>query len=101
MRTLTIEAHKYFKNMYAPYIIFYRVDDNYLTFYEDAKTVSSVVGLKIEEGIVIVPESDIFEYLKSLSEHGVYCKLVSVRNASGKYDIPDVSLIESEEKQDY
>ncbi len=100
MNTNATEAYRYYKGLYSPFIIFFRIGNSYRAFHDDAELVSEALGVPIDNGCAELPAEGILDAIGKLSESGHQSKTVTYRNESGEYDIPDVELLKQEKEAD-
>ena len=100
MNNNAIEAYKYYKEMYAPFIIFFRINNTYHAYFEDAQTISSILKIPIDGECVAIPSEQILDVMGSLSSHGKQAKMISYRDDLGHHTLPDVSLLKAEKEAD-
>ncbi len=94
------EAHRFYKEQYAPFIIFFRVGNFYNAYLEDAQNISSTLGIPIKDGCVKVPSDQILDIVGTLSQSGFHSKIITYRNDNGRYTIPDVTRLKKEMEMD-
>lgn len=100
MNTIEIEAYQYYKEFDAPFIIFFRIENEYTTFSSDAVLVSNALDVPFIGEHVTFPAGMILDVLEKLSKHGLKGKTVVYRDDSGRYVVPDVERLRSENELD-
>ncbi len=100
MNTTEIEAYRHYKESDAPFIIFFRIDNEYTTFGSDATLVSNALNVPVIEDRVSFPAGMILDVLGELSERGLQGKTVVYRDDSGRCVVPDVERLRSENELD-
>jgi DNA mismatch repair ATPase MutS len=100
-----LQAYCYYKEQYPQSVVFFRIGDNYEAYREDAVTVNKIVGVEFEQ---MTPEKEVkflidkeFDYISLLASHNIEVKIISQRNQTGDFDIPDVDLIINDKEIDY
>ena len=101
MNDKTTEAYNYYKKQHTPFIIFFRVGDSYRAFFEDASKISALTGSPMADEAVAFPCGRILDVVALLAEKGLMSKIISVRNETGEFAIPDVKNIDMESEMDY
>ena len=100
MNPMQIEAYDYYKESDAPFIIFFRIGNNYVVLKDDAKKVSEALNVPLEDGCVTFPVDGILDVLGELSGRGLIAKTVTYRDDAGRYTIPDVTRLKAEKELD-
>lgn len=98
-------ANEYYKNKYPGYIIFYRKNDDFVAYLENAARVSRVLGIPVaqtkeEIPYVSIHHLEFLDVVGFLNTCGISAKGILYRNDNGEYDIPDVEVLEAEENMD-
>ena len=110
MNSRISEVYGYYKHVYPQIVSLFRVNNSYEAYFEDAQRISPLIGLPVEGkavdggyiiNVVTVPAIDIWDHISTLTIYGINAKLISQRNSDGKYDLPDIKLIKSEQEMDY
>lgn len=96
-----IEAYSYYKKEYAPFIIFFQINNNYKAFFEDAEVLNRMLGLPIINNCVTCHSDEIFEVLSVMYQQNLSAKLISYRGETGQHEFPCISQIIQEETNDY
>lgn len=109
MNSKISKAYGHYKSLYSPQLLLFRVQDNYEAYFDDAIKISS--KLEIGQYTELTSNSDIFaislegssifDVVKILYDKGFECRLIQSRNWLGTFDIPDVEIIQHEQKLDY
>lgn len=100
MNTIEIEAYQHYKESDAPFIIFFRIGNEYTTFCSDAALVSNALNVPVIGDRVSFPAGMILGVLEELSKLGLKGKTVVYRDDSGRYVVPDVERLRSENDLD-
>ena len=100
MNRNTIEAYNYYKKLYPRSILFFHVKNKYISLFQDAEEISKIVGVSINNNTFAFPDTNI-EILSILGTRGVQIKIIDYRNAIGKLDIPDISVLKNDKINDY
>lgn len=105
MGSKKIEAYSYYKQQYPDTLIFFRVGDYYEAYQEDAATVGALLGMQAlnEDDLIkiVVPVREIFDFVAVLATYNIITKLISRRDESGGFDIPDIDKIKYDQEIDY
>lgn len=97
-----MEAYSYYKAIHKDCCIFFRIGNSYIAFFDDAKLVASLLRISCDNSEkCVVPNDNVLDYVEKLYHDGVVCKLISYRNASGDYVLPDIEQIKSDKTEDY
>lgn len=110
MNNRVIDVYKHYKSLYGSMLLLFRVQNNYEAYFDDAKSISTILNLALhtEPGLnelpitkVCLPDSTILDLVAELSEYGKECKLIQQRNTKGDFAIPDINILINEQKLDY
>ena len=105
MGNKNIKAYCYYKQQYPETVVFFRVNNNYEVYQEDAEKIGKILGLDIENTTlnakVIFPVEKGYDYVSELTSHNLIIKMISQRNQDGEFDVPDVDEIKTDEEIDY
>lgn len=106
MTSRIILAGAYYHQKYPGFIIFYRLDDCYVAFQEDAGRAAKVLQKSVyttNEGIdcLRLIRSEFLDAVELLAMCGLSVKGITYRDNDGKYAIPDVKILSEEEEMDY
>lgn len=96
MNINTTEAYEYYKQLYAPFIIFFRVGNKYEAYKEDSDTVSKTLGVPVMNERVSFPVTNFLDVVGKLAERGIQSKIITSRGDSGRYEILDVRQLKAE-----
>lgn len=96
-----VEAYSYYKEKYAPFIIFFRINNECRAYFDDAKLLNQKLGASLTDDYVSYPYDDILDVISEIHCHNITAKIVSYKNASGRYDLPDIQQIKDLESADY
>jgi DNA mismatch repair ATPase MutS len=107
MRNKKIEAYCYYKQQYPGTVVFFRVENNYEIYQEDARKIGEILGLDVEksmqgqESVVIarLPIETEYEHVSKLTSIAI--KMISHRNEKGEFDVPDVDELQIDKEIDY
>lgn len=99
MNNKKIEVYDFYKKKYGPGIIFlFHVNDSYVSMFEDAKRVATIINADVVDDLVFVPEDSALDVVGALSEAGEVCKLISYRDDDGRFSLPDVYQLQKDEQ---
>jgi DNA mismatch repair ATPase MutS len=110
MRTKRIlKAYAYYKQQYPGVVIFFRVMDNYEVYQEDAVRVGKILrlspkkaGISAEPVIKLqFPLDEGYDHVETLYKEGVVVRIISKRDKTGKFSVPDIELIKKDRENDY
>lgn len=96
-----VEAYSYYKEKYAPFIIFFRIDNECRAYFDDAKLLNQTIGASLIDGYVSYPYDDILDVVSEMHHHNISAKIVTHKTSSGRYILPDIDHIKRAEKEDY
>lgn len=97
-----MEAYSYYKAIHKNCCIFFRIDNSYIAFFDDAKLVASLLGILCNDPTqCAIPSANVLDYVEKLYHNDVVCKLISYKDASGNYVLPDIEQIKSDKTEDY
>jgi DNA mismatch repair ATPase MutS len=101
------EAYGHYKGLYPQDVLLFRVGGCFEAHFEDAQQIKKSINHPTNvrdgtvEGSVSLPADGILDYVATLHEAGVSCKMISWRNSAGEYAIPDTRTFEEDAKMDY
>lgn len=110
MNSKTIETYQHYKAMYAPMLLLFRVRNNYEAYFDDANVISGILGEQVhtdknEDGAVIeritLPVTGILDVVGRIYACGRECKLISQRDDTGIFTLPDIQRLKTEQEIDY
>lgn len=109
MKHKSMEAYCYYKKQYPGVVIFFRVNNKFEAYHEDAELVSTMVDVKVDHIVegedrfskVSLPADDIFDYMTILASSDIVSKLIVQKNNDGEYALPDVQEIMKNRLDDY
>lgn len=102
MNAKLVEAYDYYKSIHAPCCIFFRVNNECRAYFNDAQAIHQKLNVPLIDGdCVSFPYDDILDVISMLGEYDMGGVVVSQRNDSGIFDIPDVAQIKSDIVMDY
>jgi hypothetical protein len=96
-----VEAYSYYKEKYAPFIIFFRIGNECRAYFDDAKLLNQIVGASLIDGYVTYPYDDILDVVSEIYYYNISAKVISYKTPSGQYGIPDINEIINGEKEDF
>ena len=96
-----VEAYSYYKEKYAPFIIFFRINNECRAYFDDAKLLNQKLGASLTDDYVSYPYDDILDVISEIHIHGIKAKIISYKSQSGRFDIPDIQQIKDMEGEDY
>ena len=88
-------------------VCLFRLEEVYVVIGDDAVRVANLIpDVKLEEfdnhmASLKLPVADILDIVGILAENGVKTKMIQSRNNLGKFDFPDVKMLENERNADY
>ena len=100
MNQIEIEAYNYYKKLYAPLIIFFRVGELCKAFKDDARVVASTLNLPVENDCVSLEAGVILDVAGELAGLGFQAKIIEFRGESGNFEVPDVQKLQEEQELD-
>ncbi|MDD6104211.1 MAG: hypothetical protein PUB73_06345 [Bacteroidales bacterium] len=100
MNNNATEAYEYYKELYAPFIIFFHINNTYQAFFEDAEIISTTLKIPTVEGRITIPSQNILDLVGELSTFGKQAKMISYRDDSGRYCLPDVAILKADKEAD-
>ena len=100
MNQIEIEAYNYYKKLYAPLIIFFRVGELCKAFKDDASVVASALNLPVENDSVSLEAGVILDVVGELAGLGFQAKVIEFRGESGDFEVPDVQKLQEEQELD-
>jgi len=101
------EAYCYYKRQMPDTVCLFRLEEVYVVIGDDAVRVANLIpDVKLEEfdnhmASLKLPVADILDIVGILAENGVKTKMIQSRNNLGKFDFPDVKMLENERNADY
>lgn len=101
------EAYCYYKRQMPDTVCLFRLDDCYIILGDDAVRVANYIpDVTLEEfdnhmASLKLSVADILDTVGILASNGVKIKMVQSRNNFGKFDFPDVKMLEEEQNADY
>lgn len=108
MNSKIIEVYKHYKSLYGSMVMLFRVCNNYEAYFDDAEIISTVLNKQVhtdsnENGVtkVILPASGILDAVGDLHAQNWKCKLISYRDNTGNFTLPDVKQLIKEQEMDY
>lgn len=100
MNQIEIEAYGYYKKLYAPFIIFFRIGNLCSAFKEDASVVAGALNLPVENDSVSLEADGILNVVGELAGLGFQAKVIEMRGESGDFEVPDVQKLREEQELD-
>ena len=79
MNQIEIEVYNYYKKLYAPLIIFFRVGELYKAFKDDSCVVASALNLPVENDSVSLEAGVILDVVGELAGLGFQAKIIEFR----------------------
>lgn len=101
MNTKLVEAYDYYKSLYAPRFIFFRVNNECRAYFEDAQAIHQELDVPMVDGCVAFSYDDILDVISTLGKHGLGGVIISQRDGFGKFNVPDVAQIKMDLDMDY
>lgn len=110
MNSKTFETYQHYKAIYAPMLMLFRVRNNYEAYFDDASVIAGMLGEQVhtdydEDGVaiekVVLPSAGILDVVGKIYDCGKECKLISYRNNTGDFTIPDIHKLRTEQEIDY
>ena len=106
MTSSIVQVEKYYHQKYPGTLIFFRVDDSFVAFDEDASRVAGVLQRPTFRDVsgqitISLDYNEYFESVELLSYCGFVAKAIVYRNDEGKFDVPDINYINEELESDY
>lgn len=106
MTNRIVLAGAYYHHKYPGSLIFYRLDEHYVAFLEDAERAAKILQRRIEtnrEGVKCLQlmRSEFLDAVELLAMYGIFVKGITYRDDNGKFAVPDVKILSEEEEMDY
>lgn len=106
MTSRIISAGAYFHKKYPGSLIFYRLENSYVAFQEDAERAAKILQMVVtptREGIssLSIVRSQFLDTMELITMCGIMFRCITYRNDDGVFAIPDVKRLQEEEEMDY
>lgn len=83
----------HFHTIYPGFVIFFRISNNYVAFFEDAEESAKALGADLVSGDIPVfslNASDVLDSIEHLSMSGVNAITVTYTNKNGEHCLPEI-----------
>ena len=99
-------AGVYYHQKYPGSLIFYRLDEHYVAFQNDAERAAKILQRNVSAARTGVKCLQIARYefldaVESLAVCGLHAQGITYRDDSGNFAVPDVKILSEEEEMDY
>lgn len=101
-----ILAGAYYHQKYPGSLIFYRLDEHYVAFQDDAERAAKILQRNISaacEGVECLQLacSEFLDAVELLAMCGLHVQGIAYRDDNGNFAVPDVKILSEEEEMDY
>ncbi len=106
MTSRIISAGVYYHQKYPGSLIFYRLENSYVAFQEDAERAAKILQMVVtptREGIssLSIVRSKFLDAMELITMCGISFRGITYRDDDGELAIPDVKRLQEEEEMDY